>query len=43
VAIQLAAGPNLLVFKVRNIHGGWGLRARLTDPQGRTMWDLRQP
>jgi hypothetical protein len=34
VTVRLIAGENRVLFKVDQGHGGWGLMARLTDPDG---------
>ena len=37
VDIRLNEGPNRLLFKVDQHFGGWGLIARITDPNGKPM------
>jgi hypothetical protein len=40
--VRLEAGWNRVLLKVQQIGGGWLAQARLTDPAGKTLWDLRQ-
>ncbi len=40
--IRLNQGPNRLLFKVDQHFGGWGLLARITDPDGKPMPDLAE-